>query len=1107
MRKLSLILILILSVLVVRGANSETPTAGTQALCRFPALRGNTVVFESAGNLWRVDREGGIARRLTTDAGYDLMPRFSPDGKMIAFTGDYDGNTDVYVIPSEGGPVTRLTFHSDVVPESPLRWGVDNMVVTWTPDGKHIVFLSRRNTFNSWFGRLFQVPVGGGLPEQLPLPKGGLLSYSADGHRIAYNRIFRNFRTWKQYYGGLAQDVWIYDFTTTKIERVTTWKGTDTYPMWHGDTIYFASDRGEEGRLNLWAYNLATKAFRQVTHFTDYDIDWPSLGDNGIVFQEGGSLYVLDLPSEQLHKLSVTVPDDGVRFRPRWVDASKLIRSFDIAPNGKRALFGARGDVFTVPAEHGNIRNLTQSSNAREQYPAWSPDGKWVAYMTDRTGSSEIAIRPSDGNGQEILLTDRKAGYFYGPVWSPGSDRLAFSDNAHVLWYLDMKDKRLTRVDESPWNEIRDYAWSPDGLWLAYTKAANTGYGQIYLYSIADHRATRFSTERNNDFNPAFDPGGKYLYFVSSRHENPALSETEANIATLEMEGVYVAPLRKDEPSPFAPRSDEGSGKTPADTSAKPKEWKPGATAPIHIDTSGFAERAVPLPIPAANIGGLMAAQGKLFYVTRPPQTLDGPLPGQVPALHVFDLTKRKDVVLLTDIGGYALSADGAKVLAQQKGKYYIIDSTPAPGGTRGEMKPLNLAGMKMFTDPVHEWHEMYDEAWRLERDFFYSSQMNGKDWSAIRAKYERLVPEMRSREDLNYLIGEMVGELQNSHTYVGGGDMGGGERVPTGLLGVDFGVDSSSGRYFLKKIYPGDNSREAFRSPLTEPGVDAHEGDYLHAVNGHELKAPTNPYSLFVGTHNETVTLTLAKNAHGEGKHDVTVRPISQELNLRQKDWIDHNRELVDKGSGGKIGYIYLADMESTGMDQFIRQFYPQIRKEGLIIDVRWNGGGFIDQIILERLRRVLIGMSTNREQVPGTIPDQVFHGYMVSLINHYSASDGDIFPYYFRKYGLGPLIGERTWGGVRGIRGYWPLLDGGFITVPEASLYGLHSEWVIENHGVEPDIQVDDQPGDVMAGKDAQLQTGIDYIMKQLKEHPVPLPPAPPLLPAFPPQEGDGR
>jgi tricorn protease len=368
-------------------------------------------------------------------------------------------------------------------------------------------------------------------------------------------------------------------------------------------------------------------------------------------------------------------------------------------------------------------------------------------------------------------------------------------------------------------------------------------------------------------------------------------------------------------------------------------------------------------------------------------------------------------------------------------------------------------------------------------------------------------VPEMRSREDLNYLIGEMVGELQNSHTYVGGGDMGGGERVPTGLLGVDFGVDSSSGRYFLKKIYPGDNSREAFRSPLTEPGVDAHEGDYLHAVNGHELRAPTNPYSLFVGTHNETVTLTLAKNARGDGKHDVIVRPISQELNLRQKEWIDHNRELVDKGSGGKIGYIYLADMESTGMDQFIRQFYPQIRKEGLIIDVRWNGGGFIDQIILERLRRVLIGMSTNREQVPGTIPDQVFHGYMVSLINHYSASDGDIFPYYFRKYGLGPLIGERTWGGVRGIRGYWPLLDGGFITVPEASLYGLHSEWVIENHGVEPDIQVDDLPGDVMAGKDAQLQTGIDYIMKQLKEHPVPLPPAPPLLPAFPPQEGDGR
>ncbi len=1084
------------------NAQAQNKDASTNVLCRYPALYGNEIVFEAGGNLWRVSRNGGTADRLTTDNGFDLMPRFSPDGKTIAFTGDYAGNTDVYTIPADGGKAKRLTYHSDVTKDPALRWGPDNMVVTWTPDGKNIVFLSRRNTFNSWFGQLFEVPAMGGLPAQLPIPKGGETSYSPDGKKIAYNRIFRNFRTWKKYYGGLAQDIWIYDFTTQKTERITHWKGTDTYPMWYKNKIYFASDRGPAKRMNIWVYDLNTKQFNQVTHFKNYDVDWPSLGNNGIVFQDGGSLYVIDLPSEKIHKIEVTVPDDGMRTRSRWVDANKLIKAYDLAPNGKRALFGARGDIFTVPEKYGDTRDLTQTSNAREQYPQWSPNGKWIAYTTDRTGESEVAIRPSDGSGKETILTNRKKGYYYEPDWSPNSTKLAFSDNTHTLWYLDIKSKKMVKVDQDPQSEIHDYKWSPDGLWLTYSKVGDNNLRDIYLYNIKDTKPVLVSTGMNDDYNPVFGPEGKYLFFISARHENPTFSQTEFNIATLKMEGIYVTTLQKNEPSPFAPRSDEGSLDNKDSSSSKSSgKWKPGAISPIHIALNGLISRAVPLDIPANDISGLLTAKGMVYYVTSPPQMIGGPLPGEKRDLHVFEMKKRKDDVLVSGIGGYALSADGSKILYAHSGKYII--SSSKPGETKSKSNTLDLSGMKIEINPVQEWNEMYHAAWRLERDFFINKKMNGKDWNAIGEKYAKLLPQMDSREDLNYLIGEMIGELQNSHTYVGGGDRYNISYNPSGDLGVDFALDKSSGRYYFKKIYKGDNTRPGYRSPLTEPGIDAKAGDYLLAVNGHQLKAPANPYSLFVNTVGKTVTLTLAENAQGKNKHDVTVKPVRNELNLRLKNWIDQNREKVNKLSDGKIGYIYLSDMESLGMNQFIRQFYPQIRKQGLIVDVRYNGGGFIDPIVLERLRRVLIGMSTNREGVANTIPDEVLHGYKVALINHYSASDGDIFPFFFRKYNLGKLIGTRTWGGVRGIRGFWGLLDGGYITVPEFSIYGLKSQWVVENHGVEPDIKVDDMPGDVMNGKDAQLEEGVKYIMKEIQEHPMNLPQRPPLLPAYPPQK----
>lgn len=1092
----------LLAVAAMLGALG-TAQAADKALPRYPTIHGNTVVFEAAGDLWQVDRRGGTAQRLTTDRGMDLMPRFSPDGKWIAFTGQYDGNTDVYVIPAGGGDARRLTFHSDVVDDAPLRWGPDNMVVTWTPDSKNIVFLSRRNTINSWFGRLFKVSVEGGMPEQLALPKGGMTSFNKDGSKIIYNRIFRNFRTWKKYYGGMAQDLWLYDFKKKMSTRLTTWKGTDTDPMWFGNTVYFASDRGPNNRVNIWAYDLGTKQFRQITHFDRYDVDWPSLGDTGLTFQDGGDLYVLDLPTEKLHKLDVSVPADGVYTRERWVDASKLVQSSAVAPNGKRALFGARGDIFTVPEKHGNTRDLTQTSGAREQFPSWSPDGKWVAYATDVDGESQIAVRPADGSGKERLVTHFQTGYLYQPRWAPGSDKLAVGDGNHNLWWIDVKTAKVKKVDKAARREIHDYSWSPDGRWITYSKVEDNQLDSIYLFSLDKGKAYRVSSAMNDDVEPVFGSQGKFLFFISARHESPIFNQSELNIASQKMSGIYVTTLRKDIASPFAPRSDEGA---PDTAKKKPDgEWKPGAIKPFSIDLDGLAERAVKLPVPAGNYQDLLTAHGRVYYTSKPVFTINGPLPGETPDLHVFDMEKRKDKTLISKVSSYAVSADGKKLLYAQQGKggkpvFYI--GSAMPDAKPKDATKLDLSHMRVQVYPVAEWHEMFFQAWRLERDLFFNPKMNGKDWGAVREKYAALLPRMASREDLNYLIGEMLGELQNSHTYVGGGDRFMNESVRTGVLGVDFSLDAKSGRYYLKTVYPGDNTRDAFRSPLTEPGVTAKAGDYVLAINGHPLKAPTNPNSLLVGTLGEQVTLTLADNAAGRNRRDVVVKPIKDDLQLRLHAWIKHNRDYVASQSGGAIGYMYLSDMSADGMNEFIRQFYPQIDKKGLVVDVRWNGGGFIDQILLERLRRVLIGMETNRERIAGKIPGAVLHGYMACLDNHYSASDGDIFPWFFKKYQLGPVIGERTWGGVRGIRGYWKLLDGGYITIPEFSLYGLDSQWIIENHGVEPDIEVDNLPEAVMAGKDPQLDAGIKSIMDKLKAQPMNVPKPPALLPAYPPQ-----
>lgn len=1091
--------------LTLLGSVSLTPPARA-ALPRYPQLHNGQIVFVADGNLWQVARTGGTARRLTSDPGQDMLPRYSPDGKWIAYTASYQGNLDVYVIPAAGGAARRLTFQSDVYDKTGGRHGPNNMVVTWTPDSQNIVFLSRRAAWNPWISRYFEVPARGGLPTPLPLDSGGLMTYGPDGHSIAYNRIFRNFRTWKRYQGGLAQQVFTYDFDTKQLTQITDWKGTNTSPMWYGTKIYFLSDRDKNWRANIWVYDTQTKETREVTHFTDYDIDFPALGDDAITFQQGGKLYVLDLPTEQLHAIDVTVPDDGTRTQPRVAPAKKYVRDtdmaqqvdYDIAPNGKRVLVSARGDIFSVPVEDGSPRDLTNTPGVDEDHPVWSPDGKQIAYTTDVTGTPQLAVRPASG-GAENILTQFTAGYLYGPIYSPDGKRLAFSDSAHVLWLSSSNGGTPVRVAQDQFNEIHDQAFSPDGRFLAYSLHRDTQQRGIWIYDINADHAVQISEPLNDDSAPVFSPDGKYLYFLSARHENPVAADNEFDFTNLKSTGVYVVPLTRDGASPFAPRSDEGE----VESKKKPDapEWKPGASKPIHIDFENLMSRAVAVPVEAGNIVSLDMRGDKLFYQTQALQMLEGDLPGDKSALHIYDVDKRKGGTVIEGLDNYSLSRDGKKLLYKADGNWNVIDAAAMDDGKEPDKKPLKLDALQVRVDPVSEWHELFDNAWRLERDFFYSTEMNGVDWQAVHDSYAKLLPLAGSREDINFLIGQVIGELSNSHTYVGGGDDGDlTPEVRTAALGADFALDSDAGRYQFATIYPGDNTRPDYRSPLTEPGVQVKQGDYLLAINGTELRPPATPESAMVGLGpNDVVTLSVADSADGR-RRDVVIKPLKGELPVREKAWIDQNRQTVDRLSDGRIGYVYLSDMEQHGMQQFIRQFYGQLGKQALIVDDRWNGGGFIDQMVLERLRRVLVGMDANREGAGGTTPNQVLSGPKICLINHYSASDGDIFPYYFRQYGLGKLVGTRTWGGVRGIRGEWHMMDGGFVTIPEQAVYTLQNQWAIENHGVDPDVEIEDTPGDLQAGHDRQLETAVDMLMKQIdgKSAGWPKPPAP--LPAYP-------
>jgi len=1060
---------------------------------RFPTVSEDQIAFSYGGDLYMVPLAGGVARKLTAFyEGYEAFPRFSPDGKSIAFTGEYDGNREVYLMPAEGGSPRRLTYtpslHRDDISD---RMGPNNLVIGWTPDGKDIIFRSRMREWNDFNGQLYLVPAEGGMPEQLPLPRGGFCSFSPDGKRLAFNRIFREFRTWKRYRGGMADDVWIYDFATKKTEDITNNPAQDIIPMWNGDRIYFLSDRDENKRMNLYVYDLKSKETRKLTSFVDFDIKFPSLGPHHIVFENGGFLYTFDLATEKAVKVPVIIADDQVMTRPRVIKTEKQITSFGISPDGKRALFGAHGELYTVPAEHGNVRNLTNTPGINERDPEWSPDGKTIAFISDRSGTEEIYLMNQDGSGAPEQLTTNGDTYKYELRWSPDGKKILWNDKMLRLSYVDVATKEITVPATATAGEITEFAWSPDSRWIAYALPEPRNVDRVFLYSLQSKQTFPVTDTWYNSSGPAFSTDGKYLFFVSDRDFQPVFSHTEWDAGYLSMSGVYFVTLSKDLKSPFEPKSDEVSVKT-EETPAPPE--KPGRpapkvsetkeAAPIKVDTEGLMDRIVALPVERANYGLINAIGDSVYYVRV--KDMERSL-----SLMLYDLAslKEKD---LGKINSYVISADHKKMLVAKDRTFSIID---LPKGPVNPEAKLNLSGMETLQDPRQEWLQIFEECWRQMKEFFYAPNMNGVDWDALRLRYKPLAEAVGHRVDLTYVIGELIGELSSGHTYVGGGDFPTPKKIEVGMLGAKFERDPKTGYYRVVKILKGENWDPSLRSPLTEVGVNVKEGEYLIAIDGKPCDRMTNMYEALYDTVGKQVTLRVNGTPAEKGSRDVVVVPIETENSLYYYNWVEGNIAKVDKATGGKVGYIHIPDMGVGGLNAFVKHFYPQLHKQALIVDVRGNGGGNVSPIIIDRLTRQMVMIEMARNEVGEPNPAAAFVGPKVCLCDEFSASDGDIFPYRFKFLKLGKLIGKRTWGGVVGIRGTLPLLDGGFLNKPEFAPYSTDGKkWIIEGEGVTPDITVDNDPAMEYAGIDQQLNKAIEVILEELKTLSYAVPPHPP-------------
>jgi tricorn protease len=1072
-------------------------------LLRFPDIHGDRVAFTYGGDIWTAPATGGSAIRLTAHPGVEVFAKFSPDGKWIAFTGQYDGDEQVYVIPSAGGVPKQLTFYPAKGPLTP-RWGYDNQVYGWSKDGSHVFFRSLRDSWTLPIARLYSVSIEGGPAEALPMPEAGSGDYSPDGAQMVYSPQSRDFRSEKRYGGGEANVLYTFDLKTNATKRITEGPRATRDPMWIGDTIYYDSDR--DGHFNIYAYNVGSGKTAQVTRSKQWDVRWPSSDHDGrIVYEMAGELQILEAKSGKTTPISITVPDDGLARRPSRVSAANNIESYELSPKGERALFSARGDIFTAPIEKGPTRNLTHSSGAHDKWPSWSPDGSQIAFISDMTGEEELYIVPQDGSKPPTQLTTGGQAMRYQPDWSADGKRIAFSDKDGKVFVVTVADKKMTEIVKSPRNQIRDYTWSPSANYLAFSMSVKgSGFASLYIWNAADNKVTRVTDDLFNAGSPVWDPQGNYLYFASQREFAPQISNIEFNYATNKDVYLYAMALRKDVKHPFPAESDEVAVTKPKDESApaekkdgegeKPVEAKP-ATPPaaktMTIDFDGISSRVARVPIGADNYGGIAAKPGFLIYSTGP-AFYYGRQGDRAPQLKIYSLKDRKETTLIDEFGGgFALSRDGSKILTRTAQGFGLYDATPQGDKSR---KPVSIAGLVVDRVPAEEWNQIFNEVWRRYRDWFYVPNMHGYDWVALREQYKPLLQYVAHRSDLNYVIAEMIAELSIQHAYIEGGDFQIPPRPRVGLPGARFELDRAAGRYRISKIFEGENEEDIYRSPLTEIGVNVKVGDYVLAIDGDELKPNDDPYRMLRNKADNPVSLTVNSKPTMAGSRVVSYRPITDEGNLIYLDWVTRNRKRVDEATGGRVGYIHIPDMGANGIREFIKWYYPQIDKEALIVDVRANGGGNVSRMLIERLRRKVLGINYSRTDDMGTTyPDGVFMGPMAAILDQNSASDGDIFPWMFREAGLGPLIGKRSWGGVVGITNRGGLIDGGNVFVPGSALANNKGQWIIEGYGVDPDIEVENDPQSVIAGHDPQLERSIAELMTKIKDHPTKLPTRP--------------
>lgn len=1040
--------------------------ASTDArLMRFPATNGRDVVFSYAGDLYTVPISGGEARRLTSHVGYEMFPRFSPDGSKIAFTGQYDGNTEVFLMPADGGEPVRLTYTAtNGRDDLGDRMGPNNIVMTWSPDGKKIVY---RNRISSSFdGKLWTVSPDGGMPVQIPLPEGGFCSYSPDGKKMAYNRVMREFRTWKYYRGGMADDVWIYDPQAKTVVNITDNPAQDIFPMWIGDEIFFISDR--DMTMNFFVYNTKTGKTDKVTDFSDFDVKFPSSDGKNIVFEKGGYLYRLDPATRKTSQINVKLASDNVYARPERRNVSKNITGISASPDGKRLAVTARGEVFDLAADKGVTRNITRTPGAHDRGAKWSPDGKNIAYISDKTGETEIYLQPAEG-GEPRQLTKNNDTYIRNLTWSPDSKTIIYTDRKNRVNSLSLDGTKKT-LFTNPMHEIHGIEFSPDSKWITYTRHDDNNMNVVYVRELASGKEIPVTERWYNSGSPSFSADGRYLIFTSERDFNPIYSSTEWNHAYGSKGGLYMAMLAADTPSPLLP-TDEEVGEE-----AQKAEAPKGPIA-VKIDADGLPGRIIKLPLPTGYYRNFYSDGKKVYYSA-----------GM--GTNVFDLASQKDEKL-AERGRMTPLPGGKKAIWNMGNKIYISKL-----GAKPDMKkPVDTADMTATVDYSQEWPQIFDEVWRAFRDGFYLENMHGVDWKAIKDKYAALVPHAKTRLDLNYIIAEMISELACGHAYVNPGENVSPERIPMGLLGAEINPDKS-GYFRIDRILPGAVYSEKLRSPLAEPGINVSEGDLIVAVDGVSTKGVDNIYKLLAGKADVLTELSVAKKGNTASPRKVVVKPIADESGLYHYNWVQNNIKTVEKATNGRVGYIYVPDMGPEGLNEFARYFYPQLDKEALIIDDRANGGGNISPMIIERLLRTpyRLTMSRTSSQV-GTIPDATLVGPKVLLINKYSASDGDLFPWSFKANKLGTVIGTRTWGGIIGISGSLPYMDGTDVRVPFFTNFDAKTgEWIVENHGVDPDILIDNDPVKEQAGIDQQLNKAIEVALEQIKNRkPLPKVPAP--------------